>query len=575
MRRCNLSVTAGTPFTYRYDRLEMSLLSIFAPTATDQEYCAQLINGISVRSAEDSSFRLQQLLETSDQITRKDLLPALQKILAFLETDNVEAAAKVVSALAYSPQKLLKEGDLAEIMEIVIHKPSLQSAVFVVPFLGVCEKALTSGREIAKDVMDLVPFASFAGDPMVTSFLVRVAQLVPELRVPFVFAGLIEQIMPTIGTNEIHLALLASLIKDPQSRQYFADMDHIPQLVSVLFDLNISALATSAFRSLLDPEDLIHLNDLQDRLFALGTPRQLVVSLTLQDSSDETVKNAALCIGDCIQYRTMTELPFSVDALLKLMIQRPAVIPHILYIFENLAISSPALFPLDSVFLDKPIYPRDPCVTLYLSYLAYDCHRRSSLDIADFVGVKGHALSLLMAIGVQRKLYLDGADIIAQTPEDEMRRQLASINCFVTGHGGPRAALVHHSSLFFLRNARRTNPYFSGSAGSPEFFPQSFLAWGSTLFSPVNRGRLIQVTGTWGMTPPAEQVDISPDESHANLMLLNSKANDVIRDNDLWKARYETLETRHSALMKDYSHLEMELIESRCQQLIMRSEKTE
>lgn len=553
----------------------MSLLSIFAPTTTDQEYCAQLINGISIRSAEDSCFRLQQLLESSDQITRKDLLPILQKLLAFLETDNIEAATSIVSALATSRQRLFKEADLAPSMHLVIHKPSLQTASFIVPFLGVCEKSLTSGREIAKDVMDLVPFASFASDPLVTSFLVRLAQLVPELRVPFVFAGLIEQIMPTIGTNEIHLALLASLISDPQSRQYFADMGHIPQLSTVLFDLNISTLATSAFRSLLDPRDLIHLNSLQDRLFELRTPMQLVISMTMHDASDEVVRNAAVCIGDCIQYRTMTELPFSVDALLKILIERPSVTPQILYIFENLAISSPALFPEDSVFLERSIYPRDPCVVLYLSYLSYDCHRRSSLEMTDFAGVKGHALSLLMAIGVQRMVYIEGADLIAQTPEDEIRRQLASVNCFVTGRGGPRAALVHYSSLFFLGNAAKTNPCFSGSAGEREFYPQSFLAWGSNLFSAVNRGRLVQVTGTWGMTAPIEQVDISPDESHANLMLLNSKANDVIRDNDLWRARYETLEARHSALMKDYSHLEMELIESRCQQLVMRSEKTE
>ena len=555
---------------------QMSILSsIFAPTTTDPEYCAQLINGITARSAADSCDRLQQLIESSDQITRKDVLPIISKLMGFLETDNIDAASGIVSALAHVERKFFKESDLKEAMQFVVRNPKIQETSFMAPFLGVCEKALTNGREIADDVMDLVPFASLGSDPMVTSFLVRVAQLVPELRVPFVFAGLIEQIIPTIGSDEIHLALLASLISDPQSRQYFADMDHIPKLVTVLFDLNLSSLATSAFRTLLDPEDLIHLNDMQDRLFALDVPRQLVVCLTLQTSSDETVKNAALCIGDCIQYRTMTELPFSVDALFKLMMERPSATTHILYIFENLAVSSPALFPSDDVFLSKPIMPRDPCVILYLSYLSYDCHRRSSLDIKDFSKLKGHALSLVLAIGVQRRLYIDGADLLAQRQEDEIRRQLASVNCFVAGRGGARAVLVHHSSLFFLRNSKMTNPYFPGSEGKMEFYPQSFLAWGSSLFSAVNRGRLIQVTGVWSVRPPTEDVDISPDESHVNLMALNSKANEVIRDNDMWRARYETLEARHASLMKDYSHLEMELIESRCQQMILRSEKTE
>ena len=74
------------------------------------------------------------------------------------------------------------------------------------------------------------------------------------------------------------------------------------------------------------------------------------------------------------------------------------------------------------------------------------------------------------------------------------------------------------------------------------------------------------------MTKPAEQIDISPDEAHANLLTLNNKANEILRDNDLWRAKYEALEHRHAAMMKDYSHLETQLIESKCQQMIMRKE---
>ena len=40
-----------------------------------------------------------------------------------------------------------------------------------------------------------------------------------------------------------------------------------------------------------------------------------------------------------------------------------------------------------------------------------------------------------------------------------------------------------------------------------------------------------------------------------------------MHSNDLIKARYNALKDEHNKLIKDYSKLEIELIESRCQQM--------
>ena len=57
--------------------------------------------------------------------------------------------------------------------------------------------------------------------------------------------------------------------------------------------------------------------------------------------------------------------------------------------------------------------------------------------------MKGHALSLLLVIGVQRKRYIKNAELIARIPEHETHRELANVNCFVTGTGAEKNALVH------------------------------------------------------------------------------------------------------------------------------------
>jgi hypothetical protein len=543
----------------------MSLLSdILAPSATDKQYFIQLVRDISVRNAEFSCSALTQLAAASNSYSKSDVLPLLSKVTFFLDSNKMDAATSIASFLAHCRQVFFTESDLRPIMEILLRRPELHGTQFAAPFLALCAKSLTNIFGLVDDPMDLSVFAALAGDPLVTSFLIRATQLVPDLRVRFVFEGLLEQIMPAIGRNDAMLTLLAWVIADPTARHYFQEMRHIPALVSVLFDSNVSGLVTAVVRALLDPGDLLHLNAIQNILFDLGVPKQLILRLSFERPSDETVQNTALCFGDCIQYFAMRELPCPLDPLVGLIVDHPSVQTALLYLWEVFSISNPDLFPEDEYFLSRIV---DPFIQLYLSYLAYDCHHRSSLDLSRFHDLPSHSFSLLLCLGIQRRTYIENSDWIAQSPENAIHRQLASANCFVCRRSGvPKTALVHYSSLFFGANSDCANPFFAGSRSQAEFFPQSFLVWGASFFGPVNKGRLIHATVTWAITPPFVIFDAPPDRPHVHLLLMNNRTNEIMAENDRWRAKYDALGRTHDALIERHTQLEMELIEARCLQ---------
>ena len=552
----------------------MSVLSIFAPTSTDREYVAKLLNDLSPRNCDSSCHSLHDLLLNTTEITRKDLIPAISKLSTFLDQGHVDQAAVLASSLVNVPQRYFKAGDFKQTMSIFVSRPDLHSSKFAAPFLGLCEKSLTNEADIPlliDDPMDLVPIASVGKNPMVTAFIVRVAQLVPALRVPFTFNGLIEQILPTIASNRSHLSLLQSLLSDPQSRQYFCDMGHIPSVVSALFDLAISSLATDVFRALLDPNDLLHLANIQKKMFELAVPKQLVVYMTMNDSSDETIQNAAICLADCLKYCRLESLPFHDSVLFELINSKPHIQNAFLYLFETIAVSNPHLFPKDETVVSHISVQTNPFALLFLSYLSYSCWRKSALDFSLLASLTGHNLSLALACATQRHVFFPNADIIAQSPENESNRAIACANCLFSGKGNiPKNALVHYISLFFDSHGNYRNPLIfpTTSVQRNEFYPESFLFWGKNEFNEINRARFINDTVTYDKSPNITIFDMPPDQAHVNLLEMNARTRNVMRDNDTWKARYEALEAEHAKLTKDYSRVEMELIESQCQHLL-------
>ena len=453
----------------------MSVLSIFAPSSTDKEYLSKLITDMTPRNADSCCHSIKELLSTSPEIVRKDLVPLVAKMTTFIEQKSVQQATLIATTLVNAQQKYFKPGDFKQAMSVLISNPELQNSSFTPPFLGLCERSLLTENDInlmIDDPMDLVPIASLSKDPLITSFIVRVAQLVPALRVPFTFNGLIEQILPTIGTNPSHLSLLASLLSDPQSRQYFCDMGHIPNLVTVMFELNVSTMAKSAFRSLLDPSDLLHLGFIQKKLHELAVPKQLSVLMSMPDSTDETVQNSAICLADCIKYYKLDSLPFQINLLFDLISSKPHIQNSFLYLFETIAVSNPQLFPNDDEIVNRISPQNNPFALLFLSYISYSCWRQSSLNINSLGSLTGHNLSLALACATQRHVLFPNANIIAQSPENEANRAIACANCLfcsnfesdTNSNSDPqqrslqRNVLVHYSSLFFSSHGNDRNP---------------------------------------------------------------------------------------------------------------------
>jgi hypothetical protein len=510
----------------------MTLLrNIFAPSASDQEFLSQLIRDLTHRNAESSCPALSDLLDSSTEVLPRDVFPLLRKLTAFIETGKIESATLLTEMLALRRRAFFTAKELNPIMALLISHSELHTSRFAAFFLSVCAKSLTNVNQLISDPMDLAVFVPLAVNPMAAYFLTRAAQLVPALRVKFVFDGLIEQIIPTIGSNNSHLALLGAGVADPLSRKYVLDMNHLPRLVDALFASNLNDLATAVVRSLLDSTDLLHLNAVQKQLFELNFLAGVAQKVTEFRATEETIKNGALCLGDSIQYYSMRTMPFEINLLLNLLSGNPTVQTALLYVFENLAISNPELFPEDDLFIGRL---DDPLIVMYLSYLSFDCRHHSNLDLARYRDLSGHSLALLLALGIQRRTHIEGADLWAQSPENAILRQLACANCFITGRTVLlKSVMVHHASLFFTACVNWINPFAVGSQAQTDFFPQSFLAWGADLFSLVNRGRLMHSMATWSMVEPVTVYDMSPDDSHEQLLSMNSKTSDVLRDNDL------------------------------------------
>ena len=288
--------------------------------------------------------------------------------------------------------------------------------------------------------------------------------------------------------------------------------------------------------------------------------------MSMQDSSDETVENAAICFGDCIKYYQLEEIPFQISFLIDLLISRPKLQNAILYILETLSISNPKLFPNDKYILTNQEILNNHFASLFISFLSIYTTRSTILNFNNLLNLKDHELSLLLACATLKGIFIEGADMIAQSPENEENRAIACANCIVSGKCSlPRKVYVHYSSKFFASSQDLINPISGGKTNN--YFPESFLEWGSSYFSTTNRGKLINKTIKYSIQQPEEIFNVSYDQSHKDLIEINKRAKDLMHSNDLIKARYNALKDEHNKLIKDYSKLEIELIESRCQQM--------
>jgi hypothetical protein len=53
---------------------------------------------------------------------------------------------------------------------------------------------------------------------------------------------------------------------------------------------------------------------------------------------------------------------------------------------------------------------------------------------------------------------------------------------------------------------------------------------------------------------------------------MNDRASKVLRENDLWQARYDALDRQHDDLVAKFGDITARLIESRCAQLVSKGD---
>lgn len=568
------------------------VLNLFAPSSTDKEYISQLIKEITPKKCHDNCAGIHQLLQTSTEISRKDLLPLIEKGINFINDKNDECANDIFSLILPEKFNIFRSSDLTNLFSSILNNLSSSVLPTILEICGRTLNTIDDLRNLVDDSLKIVPLASIASHPQIISFVIKVSQLDPSLRVPFVFAGLIEQIIPTIQTEKSHTQLLASLLCDPKSRQYFIQMGHIPKIIPLLFESEISNPATYVFRSLFSKMDLLNLPNLQQSIQTFDLTRQLALKMTQADISETTARNSILCIADSIRFCHLTSCPFAFQSIIDLFTARPTLRNAVLYLAETLEESNPHLIPLDETFLFQSSIKSDLFFALFMSFLSYDANRKSALDLSQYsiTTIQSNSpsiLPILLVVSIQRHILLDGVELLAQNPENEIIQALSCINCFIChSYPLPKSSLLHYGrKLFSNRQSIPLNPLDSLFSDIPfdtnvkkldgfdifenTFLPKIFVEVYESMFSEINIGKLLNDTKTFSTIQPFEIFDVNPEKSHQQLLEINRRANDIMKENIRWKAKFEALDAEHTKLVKDYSHIEMELIESKCQQLAL------
>ncbi|EAY08640.1 hypothetical protein TVAG_240010 [Trichomonas vaginalis G3] len=542
----------------------MSILGIFG-SSSDTEQATKLINGITAYNVDTGCNNLGNLLTTSQEINRKTLIPLLQHALNFLKSNNSEASSAIFYLFIRTENNYLKAGDLKNIIMYTSQNQSVYDTVAFPTLLDLCSRVVVTKEdlsELIENTMDLVSFASHASNQSVFRFISKVVSLDPSLRVPFVFAGLIEQIIPSIISDKSGARMLASLISDVQSRQYFFQMGHIPTLITAFFDSSMSTHIRGVFRALLSPDDLTNLHSLQSFLFSRDFPRQLLFNIFHGDISDESASNAAIVLGDCLQYYPLQNIPFKMSEFLETAAAKPSLRIPLLYVLESFAIANKDLMPSPLEILKFTKLHSDIFFELFCIYL---CHspdtKYSEITFSQYENLTGRQLSQAIITATEFHCEFPNSEVLSQSLENECVAQLASINRLVTRkfNEKDRNLLVQNAVNFFsMQHEINSGTYL------PLFFPREFIDWGKSEFSEIGLSRWMHSATQYEISDVTDVYDRIPDSSSVTVIEMSKMTNEVRKNNEKLRKTKERLikEAEESEMMR--GEAELDLIEAKC-----------
>lgn len=542
----------------------MSILSLFS-SSSDAEYAAKLISGITAYNVDSSCNTLGQLLQKSKEINRKTLLPLLQQALNLISSGNSEGASTILYLFIRSETNYLKPSDLKNILTYTTENQNVYGTVFLPTLLDLCSRVITTKedlKEIIENNLDLVSFSSHANNQSVFRFISKVVSLDQSLRVPFVFAGLIEQIIPSIISDKSGARMLASLISDVQSRQYFSQMGHIPTLITAFFDSSMSSHIRSVFRALLSPDDLTNLHSLQSILFKEDFPRQLLFNLFHGDANDESLTNAAIVAADCLQYYPLQSSPFKMADFLSLASSKASLRIPLLYLLESFSIANQDLMPDPNEFLECKNLESDPFFVLFAAYLCYKPgNRYENVNLTKFDNLSGRQLSQAIITCTKYRVKYPNSEVLSQSLENECVAQLASINRLVTGSFSEkeRSTLVQNAVNFFsLQHDVNSGTYL------PLFFPRAFIDWGRSEFGDLSLARWMHSATQFNRLSPSTLFEREPDSQSLELLKMINMTEEVRKQNEELKIKKQELLDEAEKAEFIRGEAELDLIEAKC-----------
>ena len=533
------------------------MLQIFAPTSTDDEYFRKLINGITPKNAEDQLAQISQLLTTSTTLSRKEVVPILDKVKLLIEANNIESSTNILYTFNRQDKIFFKSNELSSLFSFVISNQELHKTSILPPLFSISNKSVTTYEDLITLIpnpIDLAEFVPYASNQFVMSLIVKAAQLDPNIRVPLVFNGLIEQILPTINTNETHLSLLSLLITESKARKYFIDMGHVPRLLDALFHTNISATAANCLCTLLSKNDLTNLFNAQKIVYEDGTFNRLLDVIATPTIDDETVINALKCLENCIFCHKLSS--FDSKMILDLCARRPKVRGEALNLVEILAMSNPSLLFTDKDVIDIEELRNDKYFLLFLSFICYECHRSSILDLTKIEPTTMDEKVLLCILSIQRRKFYEAAAFQANDPNEPLIQCLAAVLCIITKRCGDKKSNYIQLAIDLFEKP-------------PEnaHFPKLFIYWGLTQFSKSKIGYWMKDTQTNVEMKTDSIFSRSPTEAADEVSFLNTTANNVILQSRRLRTHCQALEEEKKEAEEEYIEIEKELIDARCTQL--------
>ena len=161
-------------FNKRNQFIIFFMFQIFAPTSTDDEYFRKLINGITPKNAEDQLAQISQLLTTSTTLSRKEVVPILDKVKLLIEANNIESSTNILYTFNRQDKIFFKSNELSSLFSFVISNQELHKTSILPPLFSLSNKSVTTYEDLITLIpnpIDLAEFVPYASNQFVMSLI--------------------------------------------------------------------------------------------------------------------------------------------------------------------------------------------------------------------------------------------------------------------------------------------------------------------------------------------------------------------------------------------------------------------